>query len=168
MPFSRRQKKANDPSVDNSTPPANDTANNITTTTTTSPHTGVNENEKTAANPYPATVESPIDAAAPTAPMPNHAHPGSGFGKLGDEEYNLRDVDSRSRDNDITGAGGVAGGGIDGDNNSVLEGTAVEYRTYKRRWFGLAQLTLLNIIVSWDVSRTIFFQPFCRIMGAKS
>ena len=27
-----------------------------------------------------------------------------------------------------------------------------EYRVYKRRWFGLVQLTLLNIIVSWDVS----------------
>lgn len=26
------------------------------------------------------------------------------------------------------------------------------YRTYKRRWLGLAQLTLMNIIVSWDVS----------------
>ncbi|CAI4219962.1 unnamed protein product [Parascedosporium putredinis] len=24
------------------------------------------------------------------------------------------------------------------------------YRTYKRRWFGLAQLVLLNIVVSWD------------------
>ncbi|GKT86229.1 LOW QUALITY PROTEIN: major facilitator superfamily transporter [Colletotrichum tofieldiae] len=36
------------------------------------------------------------------------------------------------------------------DNDSVLEGTATEYRTYKRRWFGLAQLTLLNIVVSWD------------------
>lgn len=26
------------------------------------------------------------------------------------------------------------------------------YKTYKRRFFGLAQLVLLNIIVSWDVS----------------
>ncbi|KAK4134852.1 MFS general substrate transporter [Trichocladium antarcticum] len=26
----------------------------------------------------------------------------------------------------------------------------VEYKVYKRRWFGLVQLTLLNIIVSWD------------------
>lgn len=25
------------------------------------------------------------------------------------------------------------------------------YRTYKRRWFGLVQLVLLNIVVSWDV-----------------
>lgn len=29
---------------------------------------------------------------------------------------------------------------------------ATVYRTYKRRWFGLLQLVLLNIIVSWDVS----------------
>ncbi|KAF2400899.1 MFS general substrate transporter [Trichodelitschia bisporula] len=26
----------------------------------------------------------------------------------------------------------------------------IEYRLYKRRWFGLVQLVLLNIIVSWD------------------
>ena len=26
------------------------------------------------------------------------------------------------------------------------------YKVYKRRFFGLAQLVLLNIIVSWDVS----------------
>lgn len=32
----------------------------------------------------------------------------------------------------------------------------VEYKVYKRRWFGLLQLTLLNIIVSWDVSSTFF------------
>lgn len=25
------------------------------------------------------------------------------------------------------------------------------YKTYKRRWFGLVQLVLLNIVVSWDV-----------------
>lgn len=28
------------------------------------------------------------------------------------------------------------------------------FRVYKRRWFGLAQLVLLNIVVSWDVSRS--------------
>lgn len=26
------------------------------------------------------------------------------------------------------------------------------YKVYKRRWFGLAQLVLLNIVISWDVS----------------
>ncbi|KAH7312303.1 major facilitator superfamily domain-containing protein [Stachybotrys elegans] len=28
--------------------------------------------------------------------------------------------------------------------------TAIVYRTYKRRWFGLVQLALMNIVVSWD------------------
>lgn len=32
------------------------------------------------------------------------------------------------------------------------DGSFAFYKVYKRRWFGLVQLTLLNIIVSWDVS----------------
>ena len=32
------------------------------------------------------------------------------------------------------------------------------YRTYKRRWFGLVQMTLMNIVVSWGVSVSRF--PF--------
>ena len=40
--------------------------------------------------------------------------------------------------------------------NSIQVSTAgseapVEYRVYKRRWFGLVQLVLLNIIGSWGV-----------------
>jgi hypothetical protein len=35
----------------------------------------------------------------------------------------------------------------------------VEYKVYKRRWFGLIQLVLLNIIVSWDVSVPTISQP---------
>ncbi|KAF4458259.1 hypothetical protein FALBO_15012 [Fusarium albosuccineum] len=39
----------------------------------------------------------------------------------------------------------------DGDRDaSIHQGASIEYRTYKRRWFGLMQLTLMNIIVSWD------------------
>lgn len=34
----------------------------------------------------------------------------------------------------------------------VENGTSTEYRTYKRRWFGLVQLTLMNMMVSWGVS----------------
>lgn len=54
----------------------------------------------------------------------------------------------------IENATGAAG---DGD-----DGAGVVYKVYKRRWFGLVQLTLLNIIVSWDVScaalfRSLFF-----------
>lgn len=28
----------------------------------------------------------------------------------------------------------------------------MHFKVYKRRWLGLAQLVLLNIVVSWDVS----------------
>jgi hypothetical protein len=38
------------------------------------------------------------------------------------------------------------------DASQPHNGAGVEYRVYKRRWFGLFQLVLLNIIVSWDVS----------------
>jgi FLVCR family MFS transporter 7 len=41
-------------------------------------------------------------------------------------------------------------------SNAVVESRGSDqpqqYRVYKRRWFGLTQLVLLNIIVSWDVS----------------
>ena len=37
-------------------------------------------------------------------------------------------------------------------------GGQIEYRTYQIRWFGLVQLVLLNIIVSWDVSTS----SYCR------
>lgn len=38
----------------------------------------------------------------------------------------------------------------DGTDRSPADGYVRPYRTYKRRFFGLAQLVLLNIIVSWD------------------
>lgn len=55
----------------------------------------------------------------------------------------------RSRD------GGIQGdderGGITGDSGPIV------WKVYKRRWFGLAQLVLLNVVVSWDVSSRCFF-----------
>ncbi|KND88178.1 Major facilitator superfamily domain-containing protein 7 [Tolypocladium ophioglossoides CBS 100239] len=36
-----------------------------------------------------------------------------------------------------------------GDGN-IADGVSTEYRTYKRRWFGLVQLALMNMVVSWD------------------
>ena len=40
----------------------------------------------------------------------------------------------------------------EGEEIALTEGgRQIEYRTYKLRWFGLTQLILLNIIVSWDV-----------------
>lgn len=41
-------------------------------------------------------------------------------------------------------------------NREVQHGGHTQYRVYKRRFFGLTQLVLLNIIVSWDVcSRSV-------------
>ena len=43
--------------------------------------------------------------------------------------------------------------GVDGAPDNGEDGqTPPVYRVYKRRWFGLMQLVLMNIIVSWDVS----------------
>lgn len=46
------------------------------------------------------------------------------------------------------------GGGGGDDERGGMRGDAgpVVYKVYKRRWFGLAQLVLLNVVVSWDVS----------------
>lgn len=50
--------------------------------------------------------------------------------------------DSRGGEEGVREVGGGEGEG---------EGGRVVYKVYKRRWFGLVQLVLLNIIVSWDV-----------------
>ena len=38
------------------------------------------------------------------------------------------------------------------DNQARPAESREPYKVYKRRFFGLAQLVLLNIVVSWDVS----------------
>ena len=38
----------------------------------------------------------------------------------------------------------------------------VVYKVYKRRWFGLFQLVLMNIVVSWDVSMSNSHAPYQR------
>ncbi|GJC89711.1 MFS-type transporter EF102 [Colletotrichum liriopes] len=144
MPFSRRPKgQTQEVSVANNTTSAGNT--NIATR---NHYTGDEDSSNAEKKVAPS---SPDSHAKQDALMPNHARPGSGFGKLGDEDYELRDVDSSaSRDNSGAGVPRNADAMGGADNDSVLEGTATEYRTYKRRWFGLAQLTLLNIVVSWD------------------
>jgi hypothetical protein len=61
--------------------------------------------------------------------------------KLGSQDYSL--------DERIVGDNGTVNG--DGEEGVAHE-TSTVYRTYKRRWIGLATLTLMNIVVSWDVS----------------
>lgn len=60
-------------------------------------------------------------------------------------------------DDEAAAARIAAGQPRDTDNASIENGDSVAYKVYKRRWFGLLQLTLLNIIVSWDVSYRIVF-----------
>lgn len=37
------------------------------------------------------------------------------------------------------------------DGRGITTASEPEYKVYKIRWFGLVQLILLNIVVSWDV-----------------
>ncbi len=66
-----------------------------------------------------------------------------------DDDFEPRDGSVNATAEIIENAGGTAG---EGD-----EGSGTVYRVYKRRWLGLAQLTLLNLVVSWDVSLASYF-----------
>jgi hypothetical protein len=51
----------------------------------------------------------------------------------------------------------------DGTTEESAGNSGGEYKVYKRRWFGLVQLVLLNIIVSWDASsHSALRQPLSR------
>ena len=54
----------------------------------------------------------------------------------------------------------------EGDEAALANGEHVVYRVYKIRWFGLTQLILLNIIVSWDVSRIVTPIQYTTIIQA--
>lgn len=47
------------------------------------------------------------------------------------------------------------------------DGSHPLYKVYKRRWFGVVQLTLLNIIVSWDVSLCPSFHASLACLNAE-
>jgi hypothetical protein len=51
----------------------------------------------------------------------------------------------------VTGASSGASAVGERPEGELAVATPRTYKTYKRRWFGLLQLVLLNIIVSWDV-----------------
>lgn len=62
--------------------------------------------------------------------------------------------------------------GLSGTNSAELlspmmrreaNGGQVVYKVYKRRWFGLTQLVLLNIVVSWDVRENLFKLKFKQL-----
>ncbi|KAI5866236.1 MFS general substrate transporter [Durotheca rogersii] len=60
--------------------------------------------------------------------------------------------DSPAGDGDLAPPSDAPGPVRDGETASIDDGDrgSVRYKVYKRRWFGLIQLTLLNIIISWD------------------
>ena len=65
---------------------------------------------------------------------------------------------------DGTGEGARGAEGGPNANGDAAHG-ATTYKVYKRRWFGLFQLALLNIIVSWDVSDCFCLGPRLRYYG---
>ncbi|CAK7200014.1 hypothetical protein SEUCBS139899_002702 [Sporothrix eucalyptigena] len=64
------------------------------------------------------------------------------------ERSSQGNIQNPKEDEDGVMGGSRGDGGVDTgfDHNAPV----TEYKVYKRRWFGLVQLTLLNIIVSWD------------------
>lgn len=79
---------------------------------------------------------------------------GDGPDRIGEIEalHEVRSDDELLGD-DERGSTTQRGGAQEGGNNSTGAADAVGgrvYKVYKRRWFGLVQLALLNIIVSWD------------------
>ena len=73
---------------------------------------------------------------------------------LGDEEEQGR----ATREN-----GNPGNHTLQNNDGPIEEGTVNgggEYKVYKRRWFGLFQLVLLNIIVSWDVSLSLVYANY--------
>lgn len=98
--------------------------------------------------------------------------PTGGYTELRSEEEEPRDLSYQDKEDDAEvelrptqsplhggpSAGGVPPGEAGRVGGEGGDAPPHEYKVYKRRWFGLVQLTLLNIIVSWDVS-TIPFLP---------
>ncbi|KAL8765179.1 MAG: hypothetical protein Q9209_007678 [Squamulea sp. 1 TL-2023] len=56
-------------------------------------------------------------------------------------------MDNESRDGAVSGQIATVDGAPEGEGNGPAPQV---YRVYKRRWFGLLQLVLMNIVVSWD------------------
>ena len=79
----------------------------------------------------------------------------SDVGPLSDGDKNITRVDTSYTDDTVRAE---SSRDAQSRTEDELETTAihpedtVQYRVYKIRWFGLAQLVLLNIVVSWDVS----------------
>ncbi len=76
--------------------------------------------------------------------------------QMGEEKNQSQSSASYTDEEGHAGSSGSRQVTRDGEDVALADrGQHVEYRVYKIRWFGLTQLILLNIVVSWDVSRSI-------------
>ncbi|KAI1777097.1 MFS general substrate transporter [Hypoxylon cercidicola] len=81
----------------------------------------------------------------------NPVRSGSSKASRGGKNGHLRLASgSTDRVDDDDEVGFAAGREVEAASIENGDSGAVVYKVYKRRWFGLVQLTLLNIIVSWD------------------
>ena len=70
----------------------------------------------------------------------------------GNKKNGVKIIDSgRNVESSASAVEGPSDGSASAQQQHVSDRTQ-NFKVYKRRWFGLFQLTLLNIIVSWDVS----------------
>lgn len=114
-----------------------------------------------------ADIEPVTSAGAESA---TSAHALQGGGRVGGKGENANRVLgwlglSGKDDAAVRGGGredGHAGNGDGRRHGHAQTYSHTHYRVYKRRWFGLAQLVLLNIVVSWDVSLVSFYL-FCPV-----
>lgn len=76
-----------------------------------------------------------------------------------DEEAEMQRLDSKDASETVeTPLSIVAGPAGNHEAEDDANEQTPEYRVYKQRYFGLFQLVLLNVVVSWDVS-TFMPQP---------
>ena len=68
------------------------------------------------------------------------------------EDKHISQWEERYTDTQSNGQTSGVGPDVVGEEEAApIVGGRTEYRVYRIRWFGLAQLILLNIVVSWDV-----------------
>lgn len=137
---------------DSASPPADEI-----NTTYANGHGEVNATKKAASIDHQGDEKDP--AMATTSSQNSGDFGGSGRNdKLKEDAI---DIELQLRDSSASQPSGAFGRDTNDGHDSVAEGQFTDYRTYRRRWFGLVQLTLLNIIVSWDVSSASIIILYC-------
>ena len=89
------------------------------------------------------------------APMQTHGSTAKGATHVEEDIYDhAGGSSSRVADNDVPGINAFGGRPAPGRPKPKQTYSHTHFKVYKRRWLGLGQLVLLNIVVSWDVRRS--------------